>query len=95
MSDTPALDYLLSSAFHSYGPQGYSCEDCPFALTGPMDRDLRIPFDQNEWGGFNGNTDRSEAYYKCGLLDRTVWGEYPPCEMHDWQKAAEKELGRG
>lgn len=92
---TPALDYLLSSEYNSYGPDGYSCEDCPFALTGPMDIDMRRPFDQNEFGGWNGNTDRSEAYYQCGLLDKVVWGEYPPCNQFDWQAEAKKELGRG
>ena len=82
-----------------YGPDGWTCDGCPFAVAGPCDDDtLSHPFDLNRWGGRNANASRSEAWYRCGLpgsataAKPAVWGEDPACTPAEWKAQARAEL---
>jgi len=55
------------------------CDECPF---GTLDQ----PYEEV-------SNDLTEAYYKCRLLRKRVWGEYSPCEDRHWKKQALMELG--
>jgi hypothetical protein len=54
----------------------YFCDECPLAGE---------PLEPNF-------TDRSEAYFPCLLLKKSVWGETPLCTAEDWRRTAKQEL---
>lgn len=59
------------------------CEGCPFAS---LDTDKNSADDVAN--------DPTEAYYRCSLLNVSVWGESPKCTMKDWQRKAREELSQ-
>lgn len=73
-----ALDFLLTPEKKGFGPDGYSCEDCPFSTLLDNYEDV--------------SNDLSEAYYHCDLFNEKVWGEYPTCTLEMWIKQANKEM---
>jgi hypothetical protein len=77
------LKRLCAEGSYEGGLNG-TCYECPFASE-PLERDGRVA----RWQDIA--NDPTEAYFRChlpGRPDDVVWGEYAPCSVEEWTKAA-------